>query len=757
MPKQTAGIFHTEGSSLDSFPTLSLWPGWNSFQESFQEDLVNVPSAKVYFSPFCLQDELQWLAIWELEESAPTLFLNQQKDWDQSTFQQQTIYFAEDGNAVCAMDNLVFYATMPILIEDALRALQNPYDLSQDAVANQEDAWLFIPSNLKEAGQSCWNIPVLQNMFSHLPKGIWAGSVEVDSTVLWQGKQVSETVDSNQMQNFPFWALLPVDLVWATFSGKANHPGRLFWQEPIAQLPWGDWFMQGSLESKPSGGNDLFAAIQLREDLDSLTLPGLPDQLLAPDYPMVLVHRVEALEDRPAYWVFQLEDVLFLVPSREQAYTLIARFINNQTLELNGGKYQQALSGNNPLQFLYYRSALDAGWYQSIWQKEVDLSLQGLAWRGTYFFGQTTDLNWHLVQQEDRKGVPPKTDRTLYLSDSIRGEWSELSINGTTYLAAQTARQELLLYQNNLQLAWSRRFNAPLVGPPQVLQGEGEQLLLMGTSSEIFLFQEDGSLLSGYPLQRNDVEALALNLGYVGTYWLQTRTEIQTVEIRKDPLRPEWKSPESIDSLSYAISHYQTKDQDLITGITAGKNLFAWDLKGQPLFDSIPLETPAIAAPAFQEHPLSTRLITPMQDGRVKITSLSGAGFNLRMEVKGPLEHWAVGDLGGDERLEYIGSSGNELVAMGYQGKDWITLFSWQCPGRIDEIRTHQLPAGTLLSVLDRKSERIWLLNANGAVLEGFPVAGKVIPLIQEHPNQRGYRILTHLDKTVVSYQWGGF
>ncbi|MEO1713805.1 MAG: hypothetical protein AAFU60_10790, partial [Bacteroidota bacterium] len=283
------------------------------------------------------------------------------------------------------------------------------------------------------------------------------------------------------------------------------------------------------------------------------------------------------------------------------------------------------------------------------------------------------------------------------------------------------------------------------------------QLLLVGTSMEVFLFKEDGTLVPGYPLQRNALRALVPNLGYPGAYWLQSSSEIQVVEIRKDPLRPKWQSPDLADSLSRAIRHFQTRDQDLVAGIVNGQTLFAWDLKGQALFDSIPLETPAVAVPSFQEHPLSTRLITPMRDGRVKITSLSGAGFNLNMNLPGPMEHWAVGDLGGDQRLEYLATSGNELITMGYQVKDWKLLFRWQCPGRIDDMKVHELPTGTLVSVLDRNQQRLWLLNARGEVLEGFPVAGKSIPFVQNHPSQRGYRILTHADKSAISYHLGGF
>ena len=419
VPKQTACIFQPNGSSVDSFPDLANWPGWKSFEENFQKDLEDLPNAKLLLSPFCLQGALQWLAIWELEESVSSRLIRDQTSWGESTFQQRTIYFKEGGHAVCVIDNLVLYASMPILIEDALRALDAPDEWSlADNISFTPNAWTLIPSNLKEAGQSCWNMPVVQGFLSTLPNGVWSGLLAPDSTLVWQGSSISPKEVPTEENRFPFWQVMPVDLVWGSFSSAPNHPSRQFWQEPLRQISLGSWFMQGSLESQPTGDQDLFAAVQITGALDSLLLPGLPDPSLVPDFPMLSTHRVEAQADRSAYWVFQLEDVLFLVPSREQAYTLITRFINNQTLETLGGQYQQALSGKKPFQFLYYRSALDEAWYRSVWQKGTTPALRDLSLQDTYLLGQATDRSWHWVQQEDRQGVPPKTDRTFYLQDT---------------------------------------------------------------------------------------------------------------------------------------------------------------------------------------------------------------------------------------------------------------------------------------------------------------------------------------------------
>ncbi|MEO1714170.1 MAG: hypothetical protein AAFU60_12625, partial [Bacteroidota bacterium] len=400
LPKQTACIFQAEGSSKDSFPALAAWPGWDSFAKDFQKDLLPLPSAKVSFSPFCLQGELQWLAIWELEEPAPKKPIATESSWEQSIFQGETIYFKDQGNAMCSVENLVLFASMPILIEDALRAIEAPKEgAAEDLLAPAKNTWTFIPSKLKEAGQSCWNLSAINDFFATLPPGAWSGPIFPDSNLIWWGASKSSAPEFSQEGRFPFWEVLPVDLVWATFSGTVDPPpARSFWLEPLQQLPFGTWFMQGSLESQPKGSQDLFAAIQLRGDLDSLTLPGLLDPSLVPDFPMLATHRVEARGTRSAYWVFQLKDVLFIVPSREQAYTLINRFINNQTLEVLGGQFKQSISGNTSQQFLYYRSALDEGWYESIWQKDTDPSIKSFALKGTYLLGQTINQNWHWVQ-----------------------------------------------------------------------------------------------------------------------------------------------------------------------------------------------------------------------------------------------------------------------------------------------------------------------------------------------------------------------
>ncbi|MEM1218654.1 MAG: hypothetical protein AAGH79_07070 [Bacteroidota bacterium] len=758
LPKQTACIFKTEGSSKDSFPHLGPWPGWNSFQDAFQNNLVALPHGEVIFSPYCLRGDVQWLGIWEYDQAAPAKLIKESQSWEQSIFQQETIYFQENGHAVCAIGNLVLYASMPILIEDALRAMETPENGSaKDLLTIELDTWTLMPHKLREAGQSCWNLPFVDALLKSLPEGTWSGPIQPGSTLLWQGKELQSSTKNVKVDSFPFWGVLPVDLVWASFLSETSHPTRAFWQEPFPQFKFGPWFVQGTLESQPSGEEDLFVATQLEVDLDSLGLPGVPDPSLVPDFPMLATHRIEAQGDRPAYWAFQLEDILFLVPSKEQAYTLISRFINNQTLEVIGGQYQQACDQDIPQQLLYYRSGLDEGWYKHVWQKGLPATLSAIPFRGTHFFGQTADLDWHWIRLADRQGVPPKTDRTFYLQDTLMGDWTGVELNDNQYVVTWTVKNELLLYQNDLRLAWSRRFTDPIIDQPIVLQGEGEQVLLVGTHKEIFLFKEDGSLSPGYPLKRDEIQALIPTLGYPGAYWMQTKERIQSVEIRKDPLRPVWQEPLFSNRLSQPIRHYQTKDQDVITGILGQQTLFAWDLKGRQLFDSIPLETPALATPAFQDHPLSTRLITPMRDGRVKITSLSGAGFNVKMDLPGPMEHWAVGDLVGDKRLEYIGTAGPEVLMMGYTGKEWKSVFRWRCPGTIAAIEVHDLPGGALLSVLDRDQQRIWLLSAQGEVLEGFPVAGKGAPLVQKHPNQRGFRILTHLDKSVVSYQWSGF
>lgn len=753
LPKQSALIFQTSFQPGDSLAELSSWPGWPTFQQASESYLPPLEAKQSLLIPFCLNKQMQWLGIWELEASSQIQLIGQ-SGWESSSFQQNVVQYNEAGWAFCQTENLVIFGSMAILVEDALRAIaEEPASVQAIEQTGKSGLHLyFLPQNLREAALSCWNLPHIQPLVDLLPPVTGHGAMQAGKAFFWKGLQNSPVVEYPANDTFPFWQLLPVDLVWGAFYQNKESAGNQVWAGYLQGFDLSGWFMAGSLDNRPHGETSTFYAFQVAAP-DSMDLPGLPDPYLLPNFPMVPVHRVEAQGALPECWIFQLESVLFLIPDRDQAKAVLRRYINNQTLEASGALLEQSISAPF-IGTLYYRSDLDDGWYASIWGQEVDPSLRTPPWEGTWQLALNSANEWVFQQNKVQEPVPPRSDQSLDLPATILEHLQMETLNGEDYFLAITDQGELVALDEDLRPAWSRRLPDLPQWPVEKIKIVNQEYWLLEASDQIFVLQQDGSNYAGYPLPYEGLTGVYPMRGQNGAFWGQTPTSILAFDLIKDPMRPVWEGGQEGDSLSFPLKHYQVPGADLVVGILEKNKVLVKGLSGETQFDTIFLEQPAIAAPTFQSVELSDRLIIPLQDGRVAIISPTGASFNLKMQSVQRMEKWAVGDLVGDNRFEYFGSSGRQLIAMGYQGKEFNPLFQWEAPGEISAIRVHQVGPHKLLSILDQKARQVWVLDARGTVLRGFPVAGMSPPVFQKHPSQKGYRILTTLDRTVTSYLW---
>ena len=136
-------------------------------------------------------------------------------------------------------------------------------------------------------------------------------------------------------------------------------------------------------------------------------------------------------------------------------------------------------------------------------------------------------------------------------------------------------------------------------------------------------------------------------------------------------------------------------------------SLYGQDIKGNKLFDAIPLKPSAWGSFYKQNSAGVLRLIYPQDDGRVRVLNTKGQYFNLFLldGMKGfLLENMNSGPI-----PEYIAYSDYQIKVNGYSGNDFKTFSSYESKEKIEAVQYASTPGGHYLACF--KSGKIEILN----------------------------------------------
>lgn len=304
---------------------------------------------------------------------------------------------------------------------------------------------------------------------------------------------------------------------------------------------------------------------------------------------------------------------------------------------------------------------------------------------------------------------------------------------GKTYALVQDLKNNLycLDAQNGAQV-WqkgiSERITTSIRGVD--FYGNGSQCYTFGTATRLFMLDENGRDVQGFPFElpdkaTNGATVVDFDKNSKFSFFVACENgKVYGFGHLGKPLDG-WSGLQVSGTVQQPILHFQHKGKDYLAVLTQLGWLSVFGRDGNLRFPPVQLdEMPPEANfdggvfiyPLFVDvRSSSPRIYCGNPTGKVFSCDLQGKVSEQRPGR--PASMATFGQLLGDERFEYAVLEGKDLM-VGNWGK---TLFKTQFPEKQQHVFfTSKQRIGTV----DKKGRRIWLLDNRGKTMPGFPLGG---------------------------------
>jgi hypothetical protein len=294
-------------------------------------------------------------------------------------------------------------------------------------------------------------------------------------------------------------------------------------------------------------------------------------------------------------------------------------------------------------------------------------------------------------------------------------------VSGKVYLINSTGR-----------ILWKQPVEGPLLGSVQQVDfyKNGKLQYLFNTSEKIHLIDRNGNYVERYPVSFRSPATSPLALFDYDknrNYRLFVATVDRNIYVYNiaGTLITGWKFRKTESKVSGEIQHFRVQDKDYIVVTDQNKTYFL-DRRGK---ERIRMKSRVVMSPhnpmtldmnIREEKP---RWISTDSSGNVVAIYLDGTVSTLLSGEASADHFFRMEDLDRDGVPEFIFAEGNELKVMNQDGK---RLFAYKVRGRISEMPDiYKFSASDVkIGITDRSRNRIYLINSDGSLYEGFPLEG---------------------------------
>jgi hypothetical protein len=467
----------------------------------------------------------------------------------------------------------------------------------------------------------------------------------------------------------------------------------------------------------------------------------------------------------------RINDYLVFAGSRSALEVLIDKYIAGQTLE--NLELFQSLSHDLPAQM---QSLIWIDWaamqprLQSMF-RSPELPSQIFSDRsGRLLAGLLSERNGFVVRaSREQAAATDHTNLRIAWKCALQAEAAMAPVQvpngqgGFDYLI-QDIENRLYRIQSNGQLIWKRPFDGRIQSDIHSIDyyGNGQVQYLFNTNRSIHLLDQEGQSVSTFPIQlqspaSNGVAVVDFgnfrDLAFFiacenGNVYGYNRTGI--------PLEG-WRPKELGGRVLQPLRHFQHDNKDYLVLLEKTGRLSAYGRQGEPRFPSVLLEGSFLGRPEVQQLPRYPRIAVSDVHGKVHIINTQGQRFFLQMQQQpGAISEFALGQICGDERLDYISLAGTNLQIGYYDGDDFKTWQLLQLPFAYDEVFI--LPGlygntdGIGLLSIDKK--RISLLSEQGELLPGLTLAGTTRFTAGQLPTDRSRMLVVAHEDAVYGYRY---
>jgi len=296
----------------------------------------------------------------------------------------------------------------------------------------------------------------------------------------------------------------------------------------------------------------------------------------------------------------------------------------------------------------------------------------------------------------------------------------------------QDLANKVYLINGTGRVLWKQAVEGPILGAVQQVDfyRNGKLQYLFNTAKKIHLIDRNGNYVERYPISlRSDAtNPLALfDYDKSRNYRLFVATEDRKIYLYdiEGNMITGWKFGKTESMVSEEIQHFRVNDKDYIVAVDQNRAYFL-DRRGRErirLKDRVVLssQNPLILDMNIREE--RPRWISTDTAGNVRAIYLDGSVTSLLSREMSSNHFFSMEDMNRDGVPEYIFVDGDELDIVKQDGK---RLFSFKVKDRIsDRPDIYKFSSSDIkIGITDRSRNRIYLVNSDGSLYEGFPLKG---------------------------------
>lgn len=298
--------------------------------------------------------------------------------------------------------------------------------------------------------------------------------------------------------------------------------------------------------------------------------------------------------------------------------------------------------------------------------------------------------------------------------------------------------QKEILYALNLagNILWEKQLAGPMLGKIQYGVVKGETILFFNTSHAFSALDLSGVELPGFPVMLGEASSHAVTLvdfEHNGrfSFFVPCGNKIFGFEYNGTPIAG-WNPLVLEAPVLFPFNHFQYGGQDYFFTLDSLPQWLVLDRFGTPIFPAVPLEGSFFSPPFYQLDPTSkrqgtNRMVIGNDGGKILVMNPDGTHFNLRLKCgENKRMNFYFADFTGDERMDYLASSGHSISLSGYDSGRFMHHWEVELPVEATDIFSVgsfcQNKAG--MGIFSAPSKKVYLLNPDGSVNVKFPLAG---------------------------------
>lgn len=321
------------------------------------------------------------------------------------------------------------------------------------------------------------------------------------------------------------------------------------------------------------------------------------------------------------------------------------------------------------------------------------------------------------------------------LLDSVAIIKPSLVINHNTSekeIFVQDATNKIYLINSTGRILWKQPLESPILS--EIFQvdfySNGKLQYLFNTRDKIHLIDRNGNYVERYPISLRSpaTNPMALfdydkNRNY-RLFLAGEDRKIYAYDIEGKVITG-WKFGKTESNVSIAVQHFRINEKDYIVASDRNRIYFL-DRRGRErirLKERVILSSHNSLTLDMNIREEKPRWISTDTSGNVFCVYLDGSVSLLLEQEASPDHFFIMQDMDKDGIPEYLFADGNELTVMHSDGK---RLFSYRVRDRIRDLPDiYKFSTSDIkIGITDRTRNRIYLINSDGSLYEGFPLEG---------------------------------